>query len=87
MRVQAGNGAERCNTLSCSHVALLRARSATVASKVTGRVSEVLIEEGQHVDAGQVLARLDDTAQLVIDTTRAGAAAQAASGGRGRCRS
>ncbi len=34
-------------------------RQATVSSKVTGRVAEVLIEEGQHVDKGQVLARLD----------------------------
>lgn len=36
-------------------------RNATVSSKVTGRVIEVLIEEGMKVDAGQLLARLDDT--------------------------
>ncbi len=34
-------------------------RQATVSSKVTGKVTEVLIEEGQRVLAGQVLARLD----------------------------
>lgn len=34
-------------------------REATVSSKVTGRVTELLIEEGQQVTAGQVLARLD----------------------------
>jgi len=34
---------------------------ATVAAKVTGRVVEVLVEEGMEVSAGQVLARLDDT--------------------------
>jgi RND family efflux transporter MFP subunit len=34
-------------------------RAATVSSKVTGKVAEVLIEEGMKVDAGQVLARLD----------------------------
>src|SRR5689334_5576123 len=34
-------------------------RQATVSSKVTGRVLEVLIEEGQKVEEGQVLARLD----------------------------
>lgn len=34
-------------------------RQATVSSKVTGRVSEVLIEEGQRVEEGEVLARLD----------------------------
>jgi RND family efflux transporter MFP subunit len=36
-------------------------RRATVSSKVTGKVVNVLIEEGQPVKAGQVLATLDDT--------------------------
>ena len=36
-------------------------RAATVSSKVTGKVVEVLVEEGVHVKEGQVLARLDDT--------------------------
>ena len=34
-------------------------RIATVSSKITGKVREVLIEEGQRVTEGQVLARLD----------------------------
>jgi RND family efflux transporter MFP subunit len=34
-------------------------REATVSSKVTGKVTEVLVEEGMKVEAGQVLARLD----------------------------
>lgn len=34
-------------------------RMATVSSKITGKVREVLIEEGQRVAEGQVLARLD----------------------------
>src|SRR5690606_4410827 len=34
-------------------------RMATVSAKVTGKVREVLIEEGQHVEAGEVLATLD----------------------------
>ena len=34
-------------------------RKATVSSKVTGKVVEILIEEGVKVEAGQVLARLD----------------------------
>jgi RND family efflux transporter MFP subunit len=34
-------------------------RQATVSSKVTGKVTEVLIEEGMLVEEGQVLARLD----------------------------
>ena len=36
-------------------------RAATVSSKITGKVVEVLIEEGMKVTEGQVLARLDDT--------------------------
>jgi RND family efflux transporter MFP subunit len=36
-------------------------REATVSSKVTGKVIEVLIEEGMRVTAGQILARLDDS--------------------------
>jgi HlyD family secretion protein len=36
-------------------------RRATVSSKVTGRVVEVLVEEGKPVHKGQVLARLDAT--------------------------
>jgi len=36
-------------------------RIATVSSKVTGKVREVLIEEGQHVKEGDILAYLDTT--------------------------
>lgn len=36
-------------------------REATVSSKVTGKVSEVLVEEGMKVEEGQVLARLDSS--------------------------
>jgi HlyD family secretion protein len=36
-------------------------RQATVSSKVTGKVVEVLVEEGMEVREGQVLARLDDS--------------------------
>jgi HlyD family secretion protein len=36
-------------------------REATVSSKLTGKVIEVLIEEGMKVEAGQILARVDDT--------------------------
>jgi HlyD family secretion protein len=36
-------------------------RQATASSKVTGKVVEVLIEEGMKVKEGQVLAKLDDT--------------------------
>jgi HlyD family secretion protein len=36
-------------------------REATVSSKITGKVMEVFLEEGQRVEEGQVLARLDDS--------------------------
>jgi RND family efflux transporter MFP subunit len=36
-------------------------RQATVSAKTTGRIAEVLVEEGMTVEEGQVLARLDDT--------------------------
>jgi len=36
-------------------------RQATVSSKFTGKVMEVLIEEGMEVEKDQVLARLDDS--------------------------
>ena len=36
-------------------------RRATVASKVTGKVIEVSLEEGQRVTSGQIIARLDDS--------------------------
>ena len=36
-------------------------RQATVSAKITGKVVEVLIEEGQRVEDGEVIARLDDT--------------------------
>ena len=44
-------------------------RQATVSAKVTGKVREVLIEEGMRVEDGQVLATLDSTqadAQLAM---------------------
>jgi len=34
---------------------------ATVSSKITGKVTEVLIEEGRAVTAGQIVGRLDDS--------------------------
>jgi RND family efflux transporter MFP subunit len=38
-------------------------REATVSAQITGALTSVLIEEGEHVKAGQVLAQLDDSAQ------------------------
>lgn len=43
-------------------------RQATVSAEITGRIREVLIEEGAVVEAGEVLARLDDErARLDLD--------------------
>jgi HlyD family secretion protein len=36
-------------------------RAATVSSKVTGKVIEVMVEEGMKVEAGQTLARIDSS--------------------------
>ena len=36
-------------------------RQATVSAKITGKVTEVLIEEGQHVERDEVVGRLDDS--------------------------
>jgi RND family efflux transporter MFP subunit len=54
-------------------------RQATVSSKISGKLAEVLIEEGVEVEADQLLARLDDTdAKAQLDLARARlAAAQA----------
>ena len=38
-------------------------RQATVSAQITGTLTDVLIEEGEHVKAGQVLARLENEAQ------------------------
>src|SRR5260370_6956853 len=36
-------------------------RRATIAAKITGRVTGVFFDEGTHVHQGQLLARLDDS--------------------------
>src|SRR5699024_4053464 len=38
-------------------------RKATVSAQIIGTLTQVLIEEGDHVKKGQVLARLEDSAQ------------------------
>jgi RND family efflux transporter MFP subunit len=52
-------------------------RQATVSSEMTGKVREVLVEEGVRVEEGQVVARLDDAtqrAQLAVAEAQADAA-------------
>src|SRR5690242_15815445 len=56
--LSTGSGAG--SVLDASGYVIAR-RQATVSSKVTGKVTELLIEEGKAVKAGEVLARLDDS--------------------------
>src|SRR5215813_11355477 len=48
----------RAGSLAASGYVVAR-RKATIAAEITGKVTEVLIEEGMVVQAGQVVARLD----------------------------
>lgn len=47
-------------------------RQATVSAEITGRIREVLVEEGTVVETGQVVARLDDErARIQLDLLQA----------------
>jgi len=54
----SGNGGANATILDANGYVVAR-RMATVSAKVTGKVRDVLIEEGQRVEAGQVIATLD----------------------------
>ena len=77
-RAIASSGGVAASVLDASGYVTAR-RQATVSSKITGKVVEVLIEEGMRVEEGQVLARLDPVdaqaqrtlAQSQIDAARA----------------
>jgi RND family efflux transporter MFP subunit len=46
-------------------------RQATVSAQITGTLTDVLIEEGDHVKQGQVVARLDDSQyKAALDAAR-----------------
>jgi len=59
--VEVASGGTRDRTLLNASGYVTARRDATVSSKVTGKVVEVLVEEGMRVDEGQVLARLDSS--------------------------
>ncbi len=59
-QVSAGAGNAGSSLLDASGYVVAR-RQATVSAKITAKVTEVLIEEGQHVDKDFIVARLDDT--------------------------
>lgn len=57
-----GGGGAGASVLDATGYVTAR-REATVSAQITGKVTEVLFDEGDHVKEGQVIARLDDTAQ------------------------
>lgn len=61
LTIQTGRSAPADHTVLNASGYVTARRSATVSSKITGKVTEVLIEEGMKVKEGQILARLDDT--------------------------
>ncbi len=66
----------RASVLDASGYVVAR-RSATVSAKITGKVTEVMIEEGQRVKAGDIIASLEDTnenAQLALAQAQLGVA-------------
>jgi HlyD family secretion protein len=75
-RAAGGGGAWGGSVLDATGYVVAR-RQATVSSKVTGKVTEVLIEEGQRVKENQVLARIDASntrAQLALAQSQLDAA-------------
>ncbi|MEE8295672.1 MAG: efflux RND transporter periplasmic adaptor subunit [Sphingomonadales bacterium] len=66
-----GAGVPSAQILNASGYITAR-RKATVSAEITGRIVEVLIEEGTVVEEGQIVARLDDTlAQVDLDLAKA----------------
>ena len=57
----AGDGAAAAGSLLDASGYVVARRQATVASKITAKMMELDIEEGDHVNAGQIIAKLDDT--------------------------
>lgn len=56
--VALGQGGANASVLDASGYVVAR-RMATVSAKITGKVREVMIEEGMRVEEGQVMATLD----------------------------
>jgi RND family efflux transporter MFP subunit len=78
MQQASGKPSGSAAILSASGYVIAR-RQATVSAEITGRVSEILIEEGMRVEGGQVVARLDSTlAKIELSVSEANARAAAA---------
>ncbi len=77
----SSGGADASSVLDATGYVVAR-RMATVSSKITGKVRDIRIEEGQHVEAGDIMATLDPvdadaqrdlaTAQLAAARSQAG---------------
>src|SRR5258708_12179474 len=57
----AGDGAAAAASLLDASRYVFARRQATVASKITAKMVELDIEEGDHVTANQIIAKLDDS--------------------------
>ena len=77
--VAASAGAKTADTVLQTTGYVTARRRATVSTQITGTLTQVLFEEGDRVEAGQVIARLEDTglraaldaAQANVDMARA----------------
>lgn len=79
-------GGASASVLDASGYVVAR-RTATVSAKITGRVLEVMIEEGQRVEEGEVLATLDPLdadAQRTLSASQLAAARSQLAGVRAR---
>ena len=69
--IETGASAPAASVLDASGFVVAR-RQATVAAEVTGKLTDVQVEEGMRVEAGQVLAQLDDaTERARLELSRA----------------
>ncbi|NBB93629.1 MAG: efflux RND transporter periplasmic adaptor subunit [Gammaproteobacteria bacterium] len=69
--VETGAAASQASVLDASGYVVAR-RQAAVSAEVTGKLEEVLIEEGMQVEKGQVIARLnDETERARLNLSRA----------------
>jgi len=60
-RAIAGDGGGAAGSILDASGYVVARRQATVASKITAKMVALEIEEGDHVKAGQIIAKLDDT--------------------------
>ena len=86
--VAIGDGGGSASVLDATGYVVAR-RMATVSAKITGKVREVRIEEGQHVEAGEIMATLDPVdadAQRDLAMAQLGAARSQSVGVRAQLR-